>query len=62
LAGLLTSLAPGDTVDLQYAIEQGVEMGRPSLIIASALKAAEGPVSASIAGTCVPAMRGTLGI
>jgi trans-2,3-dihydro-3-hydroxyanthranilate isomerase len=62
LAGLLTSLAPGDTVDLQYAIEQGVEMGRPSLIIASGLKAAEGPVSTSIAGSCVPAMRGTLQI
>jgi trans-2,3-dihydro-3-hydroxyanthranilate isomerase len=62
LAGLLTSLAPGDTVDLQYAIEQGVEMGRPSLIIASGLKATEGPVSTSIAGTCVPVMRGTLQI
>jgi trans-2,3-dihydro-3-hydroxyanthranilate isomerase len=60
LAGLLTSIAPGDNVDLQYAIEQGVEMGRPSLIIASAVKTGEGPVSASVAGTCVPAMRGTL--
>jgi trans-2,3-dihydro-3-hydroxyanthranilate isomerase len=60
LAALLTSLAPGDDVDLQYAIEQGVEMGRPSLIIASARKTAEGPVSASVAGSCVPVMRGTL--
>ncbi len=60
LAGLLTSMAPGDNVDLQYAIEQGVEMGRPSLIIASAVKTGEGPVSASVAGTCVPMMRGTL--
>jgi trans-2,3-dihydro-3-hydroxyanthranilate isomerase len=60
LAGLLTSLAPGDNVDLQYAIEQGVEMGRPSLIVASAVKTSEGPVSASVAGTCVPVMRGTL--
>jgi trans-2,3-dihydro-3-hydroxyanthranilate isomerase len=60
LAGLLTSIAPGEDLDLQYAIEQGVEMGRPSLIIASAVKTAEGPVSASIAGTCVPVMRGTI--
>jgi trans-2,3-dihydro-3-hydroxyanthranilate isomerase len=60
LAALLTSLAPGDNVDLLYAIEQGVEMGRPSLIIASAVKTGEGPVSASVAGTCVPVMRGTL--
>ena len=60
LAALLTSLAPGDNLALQYAIEQGVEMGRPSLIIASAVKTGEGPVSASVAGTCVPVMRGTL--
>jgi trans-2,3-dihydro-3-hydroxyanthranilate isomerase len=60
LAGLLTSIAPGNNVDLQYAIEQGVEMGRPSLIIASAVKTGEGPVSASVAGSCVPVMRGTL--
>jgi trans-2,3-dihydro-3-hydroxyanthranilate isomerase len=60
LAALLTSIAPGDNLDLQYAIEQGVEMGRPSLIIASAVKTGEGPVSASVAGSCVPVMRGTL--
>ena len=60
LAALLTSIGPGDNLDLQYAIEQGVEMGRPSLIIASAVKTGEGPVSASVAGTCVPVMRGTL--
>jgi predicted PhzF superfamily epimerase YddE/YHI9 len=35
-------------------------MGRPSLIIAAAVKTGEGPVSASIAGTCVPVMRGTI--
>jgi trans-2,3-dihydro-3-hydroxyanthranilate isomerase len=60
LAALLTSIAPGDNLDLQYAIEQGVEMGRPSLIIASAVKTAEGPVSASVAGSCVPVMQGRL--
>jgi trans-2,3-dihydro-3-hydroxyanthranilate isomerase len=60
LAALLTSIAPGENVDLQYAIEQGVEMGRPSLIVASAVKTAEGPVSASVAGTCVSVMRGSL--
>jgi trans-2,3-dihydro-3-hydroxyanthranilate isomerase len=60
LAALLTSIAPGDNLDLQYAIEQGVEIGRPSLIIASAVKTGEGPVSASVAGSCVPVMRGTL--
>ena len=60
LAALLTSIAPGDNLDLSYAIEQGVEMGRPSLILASAVKSGEGPVSASVAGSCVPVSRGTL--
>jgi trans-2,3-dihydro-3-hydroxyanthranilate isomerase len=60
LAALLTSLAPGEDVDLLYAVEQGIEMGRPSEMIASARKTPEGPVSASVAGDCVPVMRGTL--
>jgi trans-2,3-dihydro-3-hydroxyanthranilate isomerase len=60
LAALLTSMAPGENVDLHYEIEQGVEMGRPSLLIASGRKTAEGPVEATVAGSCVPAARGTL--
>jgi trans-2,3-dihydro-3-hydroxyanthranilate isomerase len=60
LAALLTSLAPGENVDLHYDIEQGVEMGRPSQIIASGRKTAEGPVSATVAGSCVMVMRGTI--
>jgi trans-2,3-dihydro-3-hydroxyanthranilate isomerase len=60
LAALLTSIAPGDNVDLHYEIEQGVEMGRPSQIVASASKTGEGPVVATVAGSCVPVGRGTL--
>ena len=60
LGALLTSMAPGENVDLHYEIEQGVEMGRPSLLIASGRKTAEGPVEATVAGSCVPAARGTL--
>lgn len=60
LAGLLTSLAPGENADLHYEIEQGLEMGRPSLLIAGARKTAEGPISATVAGSCVPVMRGTI--
>ncbi len=60
LAALLTSLAPGENVDLTYDIAQGVEMGRPSRIVATARKTAEGPVSATVAGRCVPVLRGTL--
>jgi trans-2,3-dihydro-3-hydroxyanthranilate isomerase len=62
LAALLTSHAPGENVDLHYEIEQGIEMGRPSLIIASARKTGEGPVEATVAGSCVPVMRGTMEI
>jgi trans-2,3-dihydro-3-hydroxyanthranilate isomerase len=62
LAALLTSLAPGENVDLTYDIEQGIEMGRPSQIIGTARKTAEGPVLATVAGSCVPVMRGTVEI
>ncbi len=62
LAALLTSMAPGESVDLHYEIEQGVEMGRPSLLIASGRKTAEGPVEATVAGDCVPSMSGTLSL
>ncbi len=59
LAALLTSLAPGDNVSLTFEIEQGIELGRPSRILASGRKTAEGPVSATVAGSCVPVLRGT---
>ena len=60
LAALLTSLAPGEDVDLTYDITQGVEMGRPSQIVATARKEVEGPVVATVAGDCVPMMQGTI--
>ena len=62
LSALLTSFAPGDDVALHYEIEQGVEMGRPSVLLGGARKTAEGGVTATIAGNCVPVMRGTLEI
>ena len=62
LAALLTSLAPGGDVDLTYEIEQGVEMGRPSRIVATARKTPEGPVLATVAGDCVPVLQGSLTI
>jgi trans-2,3-dihydro-3-hydroxyanthranilate isomerase len=60
LGALLTSLAPGENADLAYEILQGAEMGRPSTIIASARKTAEGPVLATVEGSCVPVLRGTV--
>jgi trans-2,3-dihydro-3-hydroxyanthranilate isomerase len=58
LAALLTSLAPGDNVRLAYDIAQGEEMGRPSRLLATASKTPEGPVLATIAGSCVDVMHG----
>src|SRR5579875_303117 len=60
LAALLTSLAPGVDVTLDFEIEQGVEMGRPSLILGSARKEVEGPVTASVAGNCVQVTSGRM--
>jgi trans-2,3-dihydro-3-hydroxyanthranilate isomerase len=62
LAALLTSLAPGENVDLSFDIEQGIEMGRPSKILATARKTAEGPVTATVAGSCVPVLRGSVAL
>ena len=60
LAALLTSLAPGADVTLHYEIAQGMEMGRPSLLIASGRKTGEGPVEATVGGSCVLSGRGVL--
>jgi len=60
LAGLLARLRPERDLTLRLMIAQGVDMGRPSLLEATAEKR-EGEVSAmSIGGKCVPVMRGTL--
>jgi trans-2,3-dihydro-3-hydroxyanthranilate isomerase len=58
LAALLTSMAPGDNVELAFDIAQGIEMGRPSRLLATSNKTGEGPVLATIAGNCVPVLRG----
>lgn len=59
LAALLTHLDPGDDINRHFHIEQGVEMGRPSLILAGGRKT-RGMVTASVAGGCVPVMTGML--
>ena len=55
LAALLLSLS--DTAEARFEITQGVEMGRPSLLRASARRAADG-IRASVGGGCVPVLRG----
>ena len=58
LAALLLHVAPGAPAELQFNIEQGEEMGRPSLLRAVARRAPGGAVHATVAGNCVPVLRG----
>ncbi len=62
LAALLVSLAPGEDVTLAFDVAQGIEMGRPSRLLATASKTAEGAVIAGIGGNCVVVMRGTVNL
>ncbi|WP_431303192.1 PhzF family phenazine biosynthesis protein [Sediminicoccus sp. BL-A-41-H5] len=55
LVALLLSL--GSAPSLRLEITQGVEMGRPSLLSATAYRAADG-VRARVAGRCVPVFEG----
>jgi trans-2,3-dihydro-3-hydroxyanthranilate isomerase len=57
LGGLLASLDDGN--DFRLTIEQGVEMGRPSLIQVH-VTTHDGRQAISIAGNCVPVLSGTI--
>jgi trans-2,3-dihydro-3-hydroxyanthranilate isomerase len=60
LAGLLAGLRPEADLTLKLRIGQGVDMGRPSLLEASAEKRNGEITALSIGGHCVPMMRGML--
>jgi len=62
LAGLLASLRAESDLSLRFRIGQGIDMGRPSLLEASAEKRGGKIISMSIGGRCVPMMRGVLEI
>ena len=59
LAALLLSLT--DEQERRYDIVQGVEMGRPSLLLASAHRAADG-IRAAVGGGCVPVLTGDVSL
>lgn len=59
LAALLLSLT-GEQ-ERRYDIVQGVEMGRPSLLLASAHRVADG-IRASVGGGCVPVLKGEVSL
>jgi trans-2,3-dihydro-3-hydroxyanthranilate isomerase len=60
LVGLLASLRPERDLTLDLRIAQGVDMGRPSLLEASAEKRNGEITMLSIGGRCVAMMRGVL--
>ena len=62
LAGLLASLDPRPDLSLSLRIAQGVEMGRPSLLEASAEKRGGKVTETRIGGRCVPVMAGMIEI
>lgn len=62
LAALLTDLDPEAECERRYAIIQGEEMGRPSLLQATVRKRRGRVSEARIAGACVPVMRGSLAL
>ena len=60
LAAYLVGLDPQSDAAFSIAIEQGVEMGRPSAIVVQVRKAAGQVGSVRVAGRCVSMMQGTL--
>ena len=57
LGGLLLHQAGGDALSVE--VEQGVEMGRPSLLGIAARRGADG-IRVSVGGGVVPVSRGTI--
>ena len=62
LAGLLAELQSGADMQLVTTISQGIEMGRPSLLVAEADKENGAVTATRIGGRCVPVMEGTLAL
>jgi trans-2,3-dihydro-3-hydroxyanthranilate isomerase len=62
LAGLLAGLLPEPDAAFEFRIAQGVEMGRPSLLEASAEKRGGRVTQTRIGGRCVAMMTGTIEI
>ncbi|WP_413813724.1 PhzF family phenazine biosynthesis protein [Ensifer sp. LC163] len=62
LGAYLVSLVPEETIDVDLTIEQGVEMGRRSIIEVSVSKQGGTVRRTSVAGACVTAMRGSIAL
>jgi trans-2,3-dihydro-3-hydroxyanthranilate isomerase len=62
LAAYLVSLAPEQTILRRVTIEQGVEMGRRSIIEVDVVKKDDRVTDVLISGGCVPVMRGEISL
>ena len=62
MLGALVGGLAGGTGDLSIAIEQGVEMGRPSRIDVGVERSAAGVESVTVGGRAVPVMAGTIAL
>ena len=60
LAGLLADNAPEQDQTYKWKIRQGVEMGRPSVLLVEADKAAGQVTAIRVGGSCVPVMEGLI--
>lgn len=60
LAAFLVERAPGEDANTRITIEQGVEMGRRSLIELDVVKEGGRAVDVRVTGRCVPVMRGSV--
>ena len=60
LGAFLASLDPRSDVDLEIAMEQGLQIGRPSAIEVHVRKRVGCVLEVAIAGFCVPVMQGTI--
>jgi trans-2,3-dihydro-3-hydroxyanthranilate isomerase len=58
-AALLAELSGERDAELSLRIRQGVDMGRPSLLLTRVRKANSVVTSAHVGGACVPMMEGT---
>jgi trans-2,3-dihydro-3-hydroxyanthranilate isomerase len=62
LVALLASLAPEPDTVLELDIQQGVEMGRPSRLTATAEKRGGEIARVRVGGRCVAMMEGTFSV
>jgi len=60
LIGLLAKLRPEQDLHLSKTIAQGVEMGRPSMLLAEAEKKDGSVITTYIGGRCMPVMSGAI--